>query len=161
MTLVQTRIYRPLTVAELRHLGADGTIGPAPFTAYAVTDVLRRQHPGADEEELEYLAFTDAVTTGLTGSRGVVVGAGDGGDDAARVVAAADVDAEIVEAPDRPGQPVTAVQVTGPVSRRQVASFHVAEPAGSEGASGAGAGGIPELSWYDATELDVVLDLLG
>ena len=148
MTLVQTRIYRPLTVAELRHLAAEGTIGPAPFTAYAVTGGLRRQHPGADEEELEYLAFGDAVTTSL------------GGDVTARVVAAADVDAEIVAAEGRPGQPVTAVQVTGPVSRRQVASFHVADPTGTADDAGAGGGGIPELSWYDATELDVVVDLV-
>lgn len=150
MTTVQTRIYRPLTVAELRHLGDEGVVGPAPFTAYAVTAGLRREHPGADDEELEYLAFTDAVTTGLSGG---------GGD--ARVVAAADVDEELVVAPDPAGQPVTAVRVSGPVPRRQVASFHVADPAGSDGQAGAGAGGIPELSWYDATELDVVVDLLG
>ena len=40
------RIYRPLTVEELRRLGADGYLAPAPFTAYAVTDDLRRRAPG-------------------------------------------------------------------------------------------------------------------
>ncbi len=121
MTLVQTRIYRPLTTVELRRLGDEGVIGPAPFAAYTVTPGLRREHPGVDEEELEYLAFTDAVTTGLSG------GDGGGGRDAVRVVAAADVDDEMVV------------------------------PAGD----GAAADDIPELSWYDATELDVVVDLFG
>jgi len=46
------------------------------------------------------------------------------------------------------GAPVSAVRVAEPVPRRQVASFHVAD----EGA---------DYAWYDATELDVVIDLLG
>ncbi len=153
MTLVQTRIYRPLTTVELRRLGDEGVIGPAPFAAYTVTPGLRREHPGVDEEELEYLAFTDAVTTGLSG------GDGGGGRDAVRVVAAADVDDELV-VPAGDG-PLAAVHVTAPVARRQVASFHVADAAGRRGPARAAADGIPELSWYDATELDVVVDLFG
>jgi hypothetical protein len=138
MTVVQMRIYRPMSVTELRRLAERDALEPAPFAAYTVTAGLRREHPGADEEELEYLAFTDAVTTGLA-------------DGAARVVAAADVDEELVDA-NHGGGTTTVVRVIAPVPRRQVASFHVADPSA--------AGGTPELSWYDATELDVVVDLL-
>lgn len=144
MTRMQTRIYRPLTVAELRRLGAEGSVGPEPFEAHAVTDGVRRDHPGLDEEELEYVAFT-AAAAALSGT--------------VRVVAAADVAEELVsERPD--GGTSTAVHVAVAVPRRAVVSFHVPDRPGSSGAD-AGPGGIPELSWYDATELDVVLDLLG
>ncbi len=140
MTTVQRRIYRPLAVAELRRLGADGAVEPAPFTAYAVTSDLRREHPSSDEDELEYLAFTDAAASGAPGG--------------VPLLAAADVDeddvAELLDA----GRAVSAVSISAAVPRRQVVSFHVAEP-------GRGADdGVPAYSWYDATELDVVVDLL-
>ena len=57
------------------------------------------------------------------------------------------VDAELVTDLLEPGAPVSAVRVAAAVPRRQVASFHVA-------------GHGPDYSWYDATELDVVIDLL-
>ena len=130
---VQNRVYIALDRAALRRLAAAGKLEPAPFTAYAVTTDLRREHPNADDEELEYLAFTDAATD-AAGGRG-------------RVVAAADVDADLVTDLLEPDAPVSAVRVAAAVPRRQVASFHVAEGA--------------DHAWYDATELDVVIDLLG
>jgi hypothetical protein len=130
-----------VTVDELRGLSRDGVLGPPPATAYAVTDDLRRENGGADEEELEYLAFLDAASA--TGS--------------VRVLAAADVDDSQVDELLDAGLPVSAVRVTAPVPRRQVVSFHVADP-GDPGERAAA--GIPAFSWYDATELDVVLDLL-
>jgi hypothetical protein len=143
---VQTRVYLPLTVSELRRLGRDGTLAPAPIPAYAVTVDLRRERPGADEEELEYLAFLDAAGSGTAGT--------------VRVVAAADVDADAVEELLAREAPVSEVRVTVPVPMRHVASLHVAE---GPVATAAG-NGIPDLasgfSWYDATELDVVVDLL-
>ena len=63
------------------------------------------------------------------------------------MVAAADVDADLVTDLLEPDTPVSAVRVAAAVPRRQVASFHIAE----EGA---------DFAWYDATELDVVIDLL-
>ena len=138
---MQTRIYLPVTSTGLRRLGAGGSLEPPPFTAYAVTTDLRREHPTADDDELEYLAFTDAATSV---------------DGAAPVVAAVDVDAEVVTDLLDPGAPVSAVQVAAAVPQRQVASFHIADPA-SEGAAGAPA----DYLWYDATELEVVVDLLG
>ena len=129
---MQIRIYLPLDRSGLRRLAEDGRVGPAPFTAYAATTDLRREHPNADDEELEYLAFTDAATTG---------------EEPPSVVAAADVDADVVTDLLAPAAPVSAVRVAADVARRQVASFHVA----TDG---------PDFSWYDATELDVVVDLL-
>ncbi|HEY6741926.1 MAG TPA: hypothetical protein VI110_06150, partial [Lapillicoccus sp.] len=117
------------------------SLEPPPFTAYAVTTDLRREHPTADDDELEYLAFTDAVTSV---------------DGAAPVGAAADVDAEVVTDLLDPAAPVSAVQVASAVPQRQVASFHVADPA-AEGVAGA----LADYLWYDATELKAVVDLLG
>ena len=136
---VQNRVYVALNRTALRRLATAGRLEPAPFTAYAVTTDLRREHPNADDEELEYLAFIDAATDAASD-------AGTGGP--ARVVAAADVDADLLTDLLVPGAPVSAVRVAAPVPRRQVASFHVAD-------EGAG------FAWYDATELDVVIDLLG
>ena len=129
---VQTRIYVQMTAASLRRLRDSGELQPAPFTAYAVTTDLRRGNPSADDEELEFLAFTDATA------------AGD-----APVVTAADVDADLVTDLLDDGAAVSAVRIASPVSRRQVASFHVVDLDG------------PDYSWYDATELDVVIDALG
>ena len=135
---VQARVYVPLTVAALGRLSTGGQLEPAPLTAYAVTNDLRREHPNADDEELEFLAFTDAATS--TG-------------DPAVVIAAADVDADVVTDLLAPAAAVSAVRVASAVPRRQVASFHVAD-------QGSGADGQPDYSWYDATELEAVLDLL-
>jgi hypothetical protein len=128
---VQTRIYVPLVAAALRSLRSCGRLEPAPFVAYAVTTDLRRDNPGADDEQLEYLAFTDAASA-----------------QASPVIAAADVDADVVTDLLGGGAAASAVRVASLVSRRQVASFHVADPEGGD------------YSWYDATELDVVVDLL-
>ncbi len=142
---MQRRIYLPLSAEGLRRLGAEGDLPPAPFTAYAVTDDLRREHPARDEEELEYLAFTDADAAASADS----TTAGE-----VRLLAAADVDEAAVTELLEAGRAVSAVRVSTAVPRRHVVSFHVAEPA--QGADG----DLPAYAWYDATELDVVLDLL-
>lgn len=137
---MQTRIYVPLTVAALRDLSRTGAIGPAPLTAFAVTTDLRQAHTTADEEQLEYLAFLDAARSF---ANGVVP-----------VIAAADVDEESVA---EVGSGAAEVRVSTPVPRRRVAAFQVAEeadmPTGSLEAA-------VDYLWYDATELDVVIDLL-
>jgi len=140
---VQNRVYVAMDRTALRRLATAGRLEPAPFTAYAVTTDLGRENPNADDEELEYLAFIDAATDAATDAAS---DAGTGGP--ARAVAAADVDADLLTDLLVPGAPVSAVRVAAPVPRRQVASFHVAD----EGA---------DYAWYDATELDVVIDLLG
>lgn len=137
---MQTRIYLPLTVAALRHLSRIGAIEPAPLTAHAVTTDLRREHGAADDEELEYLAFLDAARS--TAAGGV------------RVVAAADVDDETLAEVLADDESLSGVRVSAPVPRRRIASLHVAlDQPGDTGKA-------PDLLWYDATELDVVIDLL-
>lgn len=137
---MQTRVYVPVSASQLRRLGNEGRLAPVPIVAYAVTTDLRRTHPGADEEELEYLALLDAVSQ----ARGGVIVAADANPEAVE---------EAVEEALAGDSPVSSVRLSEPVERRQVASFHVP---GETGPSGG-----PELSWYDATELAVVLDLLG
>ena len=63
---VQNRVYVALDRTALRRLATAGRLEPAPFTAYAVTTDLRREHPNADDEELEYLAFIDAASDGAS-----------------------------------------------------------------------------------------------
>ena len=138
MTVV--RVYLPVTVDDLRTLERSGAL-TAPRDGYAVTSDLRRERPAADLDELEYLAFGDAAAAAPA---------------AARVVAAADVDSDEVSELVAAQLPVSAVRVEAAVPRRAVASFHVAGGAGA----GSAADGIPEHSWYDATELAVVLDLV-
>ena len=82
---VQNRVYVALTAPRCAGSATAGRLEPAPFTAYAVTTDLGRENPNADDEELEYLAFTDAASDAATA-------AANGGP--ARVVAAADVDAD-------------------------------------------------------------------
>ena len=138
--MTQTRIYLPLTSAAVRALAERREVGPAPVAAFAVTDRLKSQIPGADREEWEYAALTDAVEA---------AGAARAGSAAKRVVAAADVDRAVVAVDD--GGRAT-VSVSAPVSLSRVVSFHIDENAGDEG--------MADLLWYDATELAEVLRLL-
>lgn len=136
--MTQTRVYLPLTAADVRALADGATVGAN--GGYAVTAALRAAQPSADEEEYEFAALTEAAAaaTGLAaGGR--------------RVVAAADVDAEIVDdvsgpEPDTPAQ----IQLIASVPLRRVVSFHVDEHPGS---------GQEDLLWYDVTELDEVVHL--
>jgi hypothetical protein len=137
MTL--TRVYLPLDAEALRALARTRELDGVPLPAHGVTDALRAAQPAGDEDELEYAALwaaADACT-----ARG-----------ARRVVAAADVDpAWLDPAPAGGSGDVSALVVTEPVPLQRIASFHVDETGGSED---------DELSWYDATELPVLLDLL-
>ena len=60
-----TRVYVPSTLVALSPLGNRGALlAPDPRTglaAHAVTPHLREWYAEADEEELEYVAFTRAV----------------------------------------------------------------------------------------------------
>ena len=146
--MTQTRIYLPLTAADVQTLVRSGEVVPS--GAYAVTPALRSQLPSGHEEECEHLAMTDATAAAgaLRDAR-----AGDARPDGGgrRVVAAADVDAAaVVVTPARPGTPRSAVALQGPVALRRIVSFHLDE----------GPGGEEDLLWYDVTELDEVSRLL-
>ena len=143
--MTQTRIYLPLTPAEVAELGRAGEVTPT--SAYAVTPALRSDLPAGDEEEREYVAMGDAVAA--AGELRDGPGGGGGGK---RVVAAADVDTtSVIVSPARPGEARSLVRLAGPVSLRRVVSMHVDEEDGGD----------DDLLWYDVTELDEVTRLLG
>ncbi|HYN65675.1 MAG TPA: hypothetical protein VES93_02225 [Ornithinibacter sp.] len=138
-----TRVYLPLTPADLEDLDEGRAIGPAPRTAHAVTPALGKPGLVTDEEELEHAAWV-AATEEAVGPAGAAP--------RRRVVAAADVDAACVVHPTSPDVP-SRVEVSVPVERRRVVSFHVDEEPGSTEPT--------DLLWYDVTELADVRALLG
>lgn len=145
----QTRIYLPLGSARCRALADRRHLEDTPLQAHAVTRALEVAHPGAGTELHEHLALQAAARAALAEAR-------DAGDRV--VVAAADVDAELVEDGAGQKEEPSAVRVAQGLALQRIASFHVGDP----GIALAGPDGDEELelSWYDATELGVVLDLL-
>jgi hypothetical protein len=149
----QTRVYVPLTAEQCRSLSSGQEL-TAPVTAYAVTRALETSHRGLDEEEWEYLALQEAAGVALAPAGG-----------RRAVVAAADVASESVGESATDASALSLVRVTEPIALRRIVSFHVTDPGASTPASGEdGSGGGEddevELSWYDATELAVLLNLL-
>lgn len=138
----QTRIYVPLNAARLRELVDTRTLSVAPLAAFAVTSRLERSMPTGDEEEWEYAALCDAVDAATLLREG---------QDAKRVVAAADVEADWVKAGGE-ASALSAVEVTEALPLRRIVSFHIDEEPGADGAE--------DLLWYDATELDEVTRLV-
>lgn len=144
-----TRVYLPLTVADVRALGDSGLLDRVPLTAHAVTDEVRSADPSGDEEAWEYTALCEAADHAAA----LRLAPGD-----PRVVAAADVEPGCVE-PDCVEPPRTqeavagsSVRLTDAVPRRRIASFHV---------DGAGSTDEDELLWYDVTELSALLEAFG
>jgi CRP-like cAMP-binding protein len=138
-----TRIYVPLNASMLRSLDRDRTLGDAPFLAHAVTPALRADAIGAGQDQWEYAALSDAVR-----SSAALLTAGE----SRRVVAAADVESEVVGSAG-PGTSIdeSAVFISEPVALNRIASFHVDGDNSSED---------DELLWYDVTELPAILALL-
>ncbi|HET7821128.1 MAG TPA: hypothetical protein VFL10_06345 [Ornithinibacter sp.] len=130
-----TRVYLPLTPADLTGLAEGRPLGPAPRNAHAVTPSLGKPGLVTDEEELEHAAWVAAAEEAI-GAPGAAP--------RRRVIAAADVDAAIVVHPTSPDVP-SRVEVAAPVERRRIVSFHVDEVAGSTEPT--------DLLWYDVTEL--------
>ena len=130
-----TRVYLPLTAADLTALAEGRAVGPAPRAAHAVTPALGKPGLVTDEEELEHTAWAAAAqeAIGLAGTP-----------PRRRVVAAADVDAAVVVHPTAPDVP-SRVEVSAPVERRRIVSFHVDEEPGATDPT--------DLLWYDVTEL--------
>lgn len=164
----RTRVFLPILPASLRHLDADGEVHRTTDAGYAVTGRLRSVMPSADDEDLEYAALSDAADAsaelGSTdGSREPAPRAGEPaapthGDGIRRIVVAADVSTgsvterlDEVEAPGGAPASESLVHVFGPLRRADVVSFHVGE---------LGGGDDDELSWYDVSELTLVIELL-
>ncbi len=138
MTLERVRVYLPLDPASIGDLG--GPRGAVRVSSgYAVTPALARANPGADDEELEYAAFTAAAVAATSPT----------GRPARRVVGSADLAPAELSDPGDAEHPAR-VDVSTEVPLARFASFHVDDERGEGG----------ELSWYDVTELAAVVELL-
>lgn len=165
-----TRVYLPATLATAAELHRHGSLAVHDVDGYAVTPALRERYGTGDEEELEYVAFTEAAQAALRLLHA------DPAVPRRRVVIAADTpDAPV--APARPGDRHggAAVRVGSPIPVTAVASIHVdvaeaeADVAAAAAAVPAAAGGDPdaqlvvdaaedhELAWYDVSELALLV----
>lgn len=163
-------MFVPGTVRTLRALLESGELAAPPLTAFAVTPELREWYSEADQEELEYVALTEAGRGSLrlldedpTAPR-------------RRVVLSAEVPDEIVAV--RPDLDRAVVRVSGAIPLRQVASAHV-DGVDAEAAVRAAVGAVleadlggsdaqflldeaegHELLWYATQEIGPLLELL-
>jgi hypothetical protein len=138
------RVYLPLTLTGLAELHATGSLGPAPLAAHAVTDRLRRDWSGGDDEELEYAALMAAAFDSL-----VAIDAA--GAPPRRVVVAADVE----DADVRVGEDETAVQVAAGVPLARCQAVHV-DDAEAEADVRAALGRLPDALAGDGPALGAV-----
>jgi hypothetical protein len=167
------RVYVPTTVAGLRKLLADEALQPLSGTAFALTPALREAYTVGDDEELEYVAMTEAARASLRLLAIDLVG--DPDTPARRAVVAADVD----DVSLRPDLDAAVVRVRGPIPMRKLAAVHLdveeavedvrraaevidAADLGDEDAKLAvGDAEDHDLAWYGLQELPFVLDLEG
>lgn len=109
------RIYIPLTVQRLRAAVTALGLTADDGLVFAVTGNLREEFPGAAEEDLEYLAMTDAARASLH------LLSMSAADSRLRVVAAVDAP-EVTERPDRDR---SAASIPGPLPWSSVISVHL------------------------------------
>jgi hypothetical protein len=145
-------VYLPTTSVGLGVLLAQGELGPAPLTGFAVTPALREWYVDDGIEELEYAAMTEAARASLR-----LV---DGDETAARrrVVVAADVPDDQVEVRDDLDRGV--VRVSTPVAMRQVMAVH-ADDAEAEATVARAAEQMIAADLGDAAASDAVDDAEG
>lgn len=137
------RCYLPLSAEQLEQLRGERRIA-GPVDGAAVTPALTSSHTSSDRDELEDLALQEAARGAAAAGSQVIV-------------AAVDLAEDRVE--PRTGATPGAVRV-GDVDLPRIAAFHLGDDVleGAPRILGEDATGI-ELSWYDTTELDHVLDL--
>jgi hypothetical protein len=133
------RVYLPLSQAQLQALHEERELGDPNFTGFGATRAARSEQPEVDDEEVhEYRAAQDAARAALAA----------GG----CVVAAADVAASgVLESGAG-----TRLTVPGPLALKRFASFHLID----EESAAQDPEAELELSWFDATELTLLLDAL-
>jgi hypothetical protein len=167
-----TRVYLPATLVRLAPLGDREPLAPtesgAGLDGHAVTPQLREWYAEADEEELEYVAFTRAAQDALRLLHA------DGKAPRRRVVVSADVpNKAIASASADLGS--SAVRIAGPVAFSDVAAVHIDGVAAEADVTAAAdvvdeaLAGDPdaqfvvdgaedhELEWYDVSEVDQLL----
>jgi tellurite resistance protein len=108
------RVYIPVTHTGLRDLVVSGGLGPSPLLGYAVTGALRESYAEGDEEELEYVAMTEAARSSLQ----LLAVTED--EAPRRLVVAVDVD----EARPLEGYGAAGVELPHVVPMREVAAVH-------------------------------------
>ncbi|NAZ75944.1 hypothetical protein GTQ99_11045 [Kineococcus sp. T13] len=171
------RVYWPTTLPALARAAQEGRLAPAPAAVHAVTPALRDFYADADprdlEEELEYVAMTDAAEQSLR-----LLAGPDGGAAPRRVVLALDVPDGAVEVGERGAWTAperSRVQVGAALVLEDVVSVHV-DDADAEADVRAALAALPaadagdedavftveaceghELLWYDASELPLLL----
>ncbi|MDF8262893.1 DUF6912 family protein [Luteipulveratus flavus] len=131
------RVYFPLTATDLSALQEARHLPGETRDGFAVTEVLEQAQPSEDPEVLEFGALQDAAVAAGTGGARVVV-------------AAADVEDAAVHEQEEGIE--TAVAVDGPLAQQRLVSLHL----GDAGLDVTGEEDL-ELSWYDITELDLVV----
>ncbi|HEV7194202.1 MAG TPA: hypothetical protein VGN35_13465 [Jatrophihabitantaceae bacterium] len=146
------RVYLPATTELLRALVADGELGPAPLTGFAVTPGLREWYVDDDIEELEYAASLEAARASLR-----LVDA-DPSAARRRVVVAADVPDTALSVRDDLDRGV--VQARAAVSLADIASVHI-DDADAESAVAAAAEAVVRADLGDSTAQDLVDDVEG
>jgi hypothetical protein len=114
------RIYLPTTLRELATAVAAGGYGSASQLAFGVSPALREWYTNGDQEELEYVAMTDAARESLHRLHADPLAP------SRRVVVAADVPDE--QASWEPERHRAAVRISGPVPLAAFASVHADEP---------------------------------
>ena len=158
------RVFLPSTLPALAQALQAGQVGPGPVPGFAVTPSLREAYASGDEEELEYVAMTEAARASLR------MLAQDPAAPPRRVVLAVEIPAEQVKLDARDKEPAR-VLIGEAVPVECLASAHVddveagadvraaadalpAADAGDEDASFTvdGAEGY-ELGWYATQEL--------
>ncbi len=167
------RVYVPTTVAGLQKLLVDEQVQPLSGTAFALTPALREAYVAGDDEELEYVAMTEAARASLRLLAAEL--ASDPDAPARRAVVAADVDDVTL----RPDLDAAVVRVAGPIPMRRLAAVHLdlAEAVDAVRAAAAvvdaadlgdedaeltlGDAEDHDLAWYGLQELPFVLDLEG
>jgi len=119
------RVYLPCTLPGLARVQAEGELGPAPMTGYAVTPALIEWYVSGDTEELEYVALTEAARASL---RMISADRRAGAEVAGRRVVIA---AEVPDKHVRTGADLeerARVRVETAVPLRAMASVHVDDP---------------------------------
>ena len=118
------RVYLAFTMPTLAKLLVDAQTGASPVRGYAVTPALREWYSSGDEEELEYVAMTQAARASLR------LLLADPSAPPRRVVLAADLpEGQVVSVAgfDEPAL----VEIRAAVGLRDVVSGHVDDPRAS------------------------------